>query len=396
MKSQGKNMVYVGSWIDDAVKRGGVHVYEQDGKSGKLIHKKDYAENIAAGYLCFSLDQKYLYVVDERKEDADEGTAGGSIYAFGVNQENGSLQFMNRISTCGVYPNYIAVNGSGSHLIVTNYGSEDYLVSAYMDSDGVYRLKKRYDEASVITISRNTDGSLGTLCDLYIHDDEPSRAFELFQSSPHPHSVNVSPLASLALVADRGCDALVMYALDQRRGRLERLFVLKTPIISGPRNSVFHPTRPYFFVVSELMPFVASYRYDTGTGVVSEICMLSTVPENEVSYDLSDFFALSHPADIRITADGRYLYVTTRGADTISVYAIDESTGKLAFLAGASTEGLQPWTCALSADEKYLYVGNQNSGNISVFKVDSEHGTLLKVSKDTLIHRPVCVQSIMI
>lgn len=304
------------------------------------------------------------------------------------------MTHLNNISTCGVFPNYIAIDAAGKYLAISNYGSEDYLVRAAVKKDGTYFIEKYYDEASIITISLRADGSLDKICDLYKHEDTPSRAFELYQSSPHPHSINIAPLSSMVLVTDRGCDELVMYYLDMNQGSLERICTEKTPIETGPRNSVFHPTKPYFYVASELMPYVSAYTYDDENGNIQQICMLPTVPKEEVPENLDNFFDEPHPADIRLNSDGTYLYVTTRGDNSIAVYSVNQENGALTFAARTDSKGTHPWTCALTQDGKFLYVGNQVTENVEVFSIDTEKGTLREAAKGIAVKKPVCIQTL--
>lgn len=393
MSREGRSFVYIGSWKDDGTKAGGIHLYELDKNSGELIHREDYCPQLAVGSFCVTQDKRFLYAVDEQKQSGGVSWVGGSIYAFAICREDGRLTPIDSISSGGVFPNDIAVDNTERYLTVSNYGSEDYVIKTVKNKNGTYELEKIYEEAGVVTVSIKENGCFDRLCDLYCHTDEPSRAFELFQSSPHPHSVNTAPLAPFLLAADRGCDELVMYRLDEENGFMERVCRYRTPVGSGPRTSVFHQKLPYFYVTSELLPYVTSYSYSPLSGEIKEIMQLPTVPPEKVPENLEHFFDKPHPSDIRIHPNGKFLYVATRGEHSLAVFAVEEDGG-LSFLQSVGSGGIHPWNLAIDESGAFLTVCNQESKNAVVFRVGGD-GKLVETGHIAeRINRPAAVLTV--
>jgi 6-phosphogluconolactonase len=223
-----KNFVYVGSWLDDNKNNGGLRLYEQDSMTGELKFVEEYVKDLAVGSLCISPDRKYLYALDEIKRKPGRISCGGSVYAFAIDQDSGRLAYINSIPTAGAFPCYITIDSTGRYLLAVNYGSEDVTIRYVQDDNGSYVLQHSFDEASAVVIRTGNNGRLDGIADLARIEGTPSKAYEYFQSSPHPHSINIDPSDDFALITDRGCDQLIMYRLDRSSGKLARADILRT------------------------------------------------------------------------------------------------------------------------------------------------------------------------
>jgi 6-phosphogluconolactonase len=389
-----KSFLYVSSWVKkNSVfpTGGGIHVFEVNYSDGSLIHVADYCDEMSAGYICISPDKRFLYALDETKRHSPETPYGGNVTAFSIDRDNGGLTLLNTRPSVGVFPNYMAIDATGSYVVVTNYGSEDVTVRSTREADGKYRLLTIDDESSVVLLPIKKDGSLGDVCELVRHTDEPSMVNQVYQTCPHPHSVNVDNLNRYALVCDRGCDKIIMYRFDSAQGKLTACDSFTTSRGTGPRNSVFHPTLPHFFVASELQPKVAAYSYDISTGKIKQINMIATIPDNYQPPDPNDFRSCSHPSDIRIHKNGKFLYVSNRGHNSIARFSIHEATGELTYIGTTSTQGETPRAFNLDSNCQYLYVGNQETGNLVVYEINSDTGDLAPTGFVAYAQRPVCI-----
>ncbi|PYG90261.1 6-phosphogluconolactonase [Ruminiclostridium sufflavum DSM 19573] len=391
-----RNFVYVGSWLDDAKENGGIHLYEQEEDTGRLRHVEDYASEMSVGFFCISPDKKYLYAVDEIKRKPDKILCGGSVHAFSIDQGSGRLTHINSVPTAGIFPCYITIDSQGRYLFVANYGSEDVTINSEVDENGRYFLRHKFDEASVAVIKICGGGKLDGVIDLVTLNGVPSKAYEYFQSSPHPHSISISPSDEMVLVTDRGCDELLMYGFDSCSGKLKLLEVLKTRIGTGPRNAVFHPDIPCFYVASELMPYVTAYTYDSQTGKICELGCIATVPENKIPENFDNFFEDAHPADICMHPDSRHLYVSNRGTDTIAVFKVSETDGSLVPDGCTASGGAWPWTLRWSESGSFFYTGNKKTNNIVLFYLDSNTGGLKETGLSIGVERPVCIRTLML
>lgn len=390
-----KNYLYTGSWLDDSGKTGGgIRLFEILG-DGSLKLMEHTAENIAAGYIAISADQKYLYTVNEIKRRPDVVTTEGGIYAYEINQNNGSLRELNHISSCGVFPNYIALTPDGKHLYAVNYGSEDMVVRSRKNEQGEYVLEHVYEESSMIAVDLQNNGSLGDVHDLYTFSGEPSRYFEWFQSAPHPHCIGLDPTGQMILVADRGCDRIMTCRYNENSSRFCDFHEYATEHGVGPRNCVFHPTLPYVYVVGEVKPYVTVYKYNPQTAELSEKVSCLTTDAKLEYMQKDNFFDCAHPSDIRIHPNGEFLYVANRGPDTIACFRISWEDGTLTYLQDVSTEGRFPWSMDFSGDGSNLFVGNKMSECVSAFIVDAE-GIPHYSGKTYRTKRVVCLKSLRI
>lgn len=389
------NYLYAGSWLDDTGKAGGgIRLYEVQ-KDGSLLLKGHTMEHIAAGYLALSADRRALYAVHELKRRPDIVETEGSVYAFQVDPQNGSLKEWNHVSSCGVFPNYLAASPDGAYLYAVNYGSEDVVVRSRRDEDGNFVLGQAYEESSMAAMGICGEGQLKPVEALHVFGGEPSRYFPWFQSSPHPHCISLSPDGEMILVADRGCDAIWTCGYDRERREFCNFHEYRTAHGVGPRNCAYHPALPLAYVVGEVKPYVTAYRYDSEKAELLEEGTYLTADEALEYKREGEFFACAHPSDIKIHPNGKVLYVANRGPDTIACFRISGEDGRLTRLAEVSSEGGWPWSLELTADGKYMYVGNKMSGCISGFAVDEE-GIPRHIGQTCGAERVVCLRSLSI
>lgn len=387
-----KGYLYVGSWLNESgMSGGGIHLLKQNDMNGTLEYINTFKEDIAAGYICISEDKKYLYAVDEIKRKPETIQTDGSIYAFKINEMDGTLTEINHISSCGVFPNYLSITKDNKMLFGINYGSEDIIVRSKANTNGVFSLENIYEESSMFTVNIQPDGSLGKICDMKLFSGEPSRFFEWFQASPHPHCIGIDPSNQMLLVADRGCDEIVTCNFNKNNGIFKNFQKFKTRHGIGPRNCVFHPFLPYLYIVGEVQPFILMFKYDAETAKLNLINEYLTVPEDLVYNGKNLFFDCAHPSDIRIHPNGKVLYAANRGPDTISCFNIQETNGELKLIEQINTIGKWPWSFAIDLKGKYMYTGNKSSSNITIFQLDANGiPTFLREYPD--IERTVCLK----
>lgn len=406
MANSYRNIVAFSAWLDDTkMGGGGLHLFEQDEQTGKLAPLGHYAGHLAAGYFCVSPDARFLYVINELKHRPDYSEVGGSVHAFEIKQGGGTLQYLGGVPSAGIFPCYLAMDSRGRALLVPNYGSEgdDFTTRVARQADGTYKLVQYYDEPSMAVVGIGPNGGLEPVRDLYPLEGKPSGISKWLQSISHPHSVNIAPGDGFALVTDRGCDRLVMYAFDAEKRTLEIADILQVEPGIGPRNSVFHPSLPYVFVLCEVMPRLGAYAYDRQSGKLNQVCLLSTIPEEEgvpveeMPQDLAGFLQFTHPSDIQLHPNGHFLYVTNRGnteaKNTVAVFAINQLDGSLSPVEYVPSKGMFCRICGFDVTGKYLYVGNQQTGNIETFRADPDTGRLTNLDQSVQVPRAVCVKS---
>lgn len=343
--------VYVGTYTEH------IFGYTYHPETGELEPLGTYPSGPSPSFLALHPNGRVLYTVNEVAEFG--GERSGAVAAFAIDRTSGALTLQNRQSSKGEGPCHLTVESSGRYLFVANYGS-----------------------GSVAMLPIRDDGSLHPASDFHQHEGSsvnPSR-----QEGPHAHSVTVDPTNTYVIAADLGLDKLLLYRIDAERGKL--LPNPSQPFVAiragaGPRHFTFHPHGKFGYVINELDNTVTAFAYRDG--VLRELQHISTLPEG--------FSGTSYCADIHLHPNGRFLYGSNRGHDSIVVFAVGND-GMLTPLQHEPTQGNFPRNFALDPTGNYLLVANQNGNNIVVFRVVPETGRLSPTGNVYEAPRPVCIQ----
>lgn len=201
------------------------------------------------------------------------------------------------------------------------------------------------------------------------------------QEASHIHYTDLTPDKRLA-VCDLGADKLYTYDVTPE-GKLKLVAEFSTASGFAPRHLVFHPNGNYAFLAGELSSQLALLSYDQTTGKFAHLQTLSTIP--------STWDKHNGAAAIRVSADGKFVYVSNRGHDSIAVFKFDSEKPQLAFIEYTSTEGEFPRDFMLDPSEKFIIVANQNTDNATLFSRNTENGTLTCLQKNIPVPEGVCV-----
>ena len=117
-----------------------------------------------------------------------------------------------------------------------------------------------------------------------------------------------------------------------------------------------------------------------------EIQTVSTLPENYKDAGKNNC------ADLHISPNGKFLYGSNRGHDSIAAFKIDERTGKLEFVEHTLSGGKTPRNFTISPDGKFLLAANQNSDSVNVFRIDDKTGKLTATGFSAKVPSPVCLK----
>jgi 6-phosphogluconolactonase len=236
----------------------------------------------------------------------------------------------------------------------------------------------------VTVLPLGEDGKLGAATAVVKHSGSgpnPDR-----QEAPHVHSAILAPGGSLALVADLGIDQVKLYDLDMEKGTLAPHAVpaLELKPGTGPRHMAFSPDGRFLYVVGELLSTVTVYQYDSAAQTFQEVETQPLLP--------ADFKGQNTSADIHLTPNGKFLYASNRGHNSLAVFTVDPSSGKLSLVDHTLTQGKTPRNFAIDPTGAYLLVANQDSGSIVTFKIDPASGKLEAAGKTTEVAAPVCIK----
>jgi len=342
------SLLYIGTQNPEKM---GIAVAEFDPATGALSAPKLVIETRDPAHFTLSADHKRLYL-------CNTGTPGG-VSAFAVEDaKTGALKFLNYKESKGRGPSYVSVDKTGRYVLDANYGG-----------------------GFVEVFSLAADGSLDQQTALVQH--EGSSAHPQRQTKPYAHWFHTDPSNKFGLVADLGTDKIVVYRFDHGKLAPNEPPFTKVNGGSGPRHLAFHPNGKWLYAVQELSNEVIAFKWDSGKGTLAQFQQVKTLPD--------DFTAANTAAEIAVRSDGRFLYASNRGHDSIAVYSIDAKTGELTLRERVSSRGKVPRFFTIDPSGKWLIVSNQDSGNVAVFSVDAKSGELKPVGEPVAIPKPMAV-----
>ena len=340
-----------------AGEKGAIHAYQLDLQTGglKLLQRTNEVEH--PFFLAISPKGRFLYSIHATQFGGDEHE---EIMAFKIEGRSGRLELLNRQSALGSASCYLETDATGKTLVVANYST-----------------------GSVAALPIGEDGSLGKASSFMQHAGssvDPKR-----QQGPYAHCIVVSPDNRFAYAADLGLDQVLGYRLDAGAAKLSpnRQPFVRTPPGAGPRHLAFHPDGTRLYAINELKNSITAFDYEAETGMLTERQTISTLPE--------DFDGTSYCADLKITPDGRYLYGTNRGHDSLAAYRIG-ADGRLKLIEIQASRGKGPQNLLITPDSKLLLCANMPGKNVAAFRIDAETGRLEPLGEPTPMPMPSCIR----
>ena len=346
-----EHTLYVGTYTHRDSE--GIYIYSFDSDSGLLTPKGSAAAHENPSFLTLHTDRPVLYAVNEDNRN-------GQVSSFAIDPVSGGLTHLNTQPTHGTAPCHLIVTPDGDTLVVANY---------YSGNVAVYPL--------------NDDGSIGDPAqDIQHHGSGPNQER---QEAAHAHSVTLSPAGDRIYVADLGIDKVMIYRIVD--GRLQSNDPASTDIYpgAGPRHFDFHPNGRFAYVINELDLTVTACVFDADSGALTTLQTISTLPEGTT--DRTGFSC----ADIHVSSDGRFVYGSNRGHDTLAIFSVDATSGLLTAAGHASTRGNTPRNFTLDPTGAWVLAGNQDSDDIAVFSRDASGGQLTPAGDLVWAPMPVCL-----
>jgi 6-phosphogluconolactonase len=241
-----------------------------------------------------------------------------------------------------------------------------------------------YREGNLVVLPLFEDGLVGNPSDSKKYNGSsvnPAR-----QTSSHVHSALISPGNKFLYAADLGTDKLYSYNFNLSTGRLEdsRQKEISTKPGTGPRHFVFHPNGNFMYLAEELTSSVCTFKVDRKTGDL-------TIVQDSVLSLPSTFTGQNTSADIHIDPKGKFLYMSNRGFNGISIFSV-ASDGKIKLIGQQSTGGNTPRNFMIDSRGEYLFVAHQDSDNIVIFKINPKTGKLAQVGTPVKVPSPVCIK----
>lgn len=349
-----KHIMYVGTYTKGMAD--GIFIYSFDDQTGKLVDLKTPVVSNNPSFLAISPDKKYLYSVGEL-DNLNDNKSGG-VSAFRI-EKRGQLSLINHVLTNGANPCHVSISPDGMKLVASNYSGGNLSLFDVLPDGRLSEMVQRIQHTGSSVV--------------------PGR-----QKEPHAHSARFDATGKLLFAADLGIDELKIYqvGVDGKPFSPNPQPFVKLAPGSGPRHFDFSADGNFIYIINELNSTITVLiKYG---GVWKEIQTIKTLPK--------DFVGESWCADIHLSADGRFVYGSNRGHNSIAVFKRDQMSGKLEMIQTASVEGNWPRNFTLDPSGRFLLVANQRSNNITVFKVDEISGKISFTGIKVQNESPVCLQ----
>ena len=347
--------VYVGTYTAKTQSKG-IYLFEFSPATGKLTPKGVAAATPDPSWVVVHPSGKFLYSVNE------SGKAS-TITSFSIDPATGKLTQLNQLPALGEDPCHLSFDKTGKYLFVANYTSGNVVVFPIL-SDG---------KLGEHTALQTDKGTLG-----------PNKER---QEGPHAHWVQPSGHNHFVDVSDLGLDQIIVYNFDESTGSLTRdpsaagSFLALSPG-TGPRHAASAPDGKYMYVLGELSSAVTAFSHgDHHT--FQKVQEIPGLPKS--------FTGRNDAAEIAILPNGKFLYTSNRGHDSIAVFAIDPQKGTLTQIADVSTGGKEPRHFAIDPTGQFLLAENENSDSIVEFRIDPSTGKLTPANETVPVPSPICI-----
>lgn len=351
-----KRFAYVGcrTTRERNARGNGIELYKVNDRTGEWSHLGTVGGLENPSYLAFDKDHKYLYSAHGDTTEAS---------AFRLNPENGMPVYLNTVQLGGSNPVYLVPDPSNQYILIACLGS-----------------------GSIVAVRREVDGSLGSVDYQYVFpgNEEP-------QKMTCPHQVYYDLSEKYLVVSLKGTKKTTIPAKEglavfkfTPEGGFEEIYSISGRNFDHCRHVAIHPNNKVVYQINELHSCVISLYLDNATGHMTPFQISQTLPDNCV--ETKSLLA----GGICITKDGRYLYASNRGHDSIAMFRIDQETFRLTNIGWVPSMGSYPRFICLDPGSRFLYVANEQSDLIAEFEV-TRSGILKYRNYTVKTGSPVCI-----
>jgi 6-phosphogluconolactonase len=358
-----ETLVFIGTYTRGSAPDGshseGIYAFRLNTSAAALELLSVAGGVVNPSFVAIHPSQRYLYSVSEI--GGDNGDRAGGIAAFHLDTISGKLDLLNIESTRGNGPCHLSIDLSGHYVLAANYGSGSLVVLPILEDGRV---------GPATSFVQNAGSG-----------PNPRR-----QEGPHAHSIYPVPGTNLVLANDLGIDKVLIFRFDETTGRLIPNDPPSAPARpgAGPRHLAIDGQRRHVYVVNELASTVAVYRLDPEHGVLTPGEVVSTLP--------AGFTGDTTCAEVQLSPDGRFLYASNRGHDSLAVFRVDAEGDHLTPVGHIPTRGRTPRNFGIHPDGQWLIVANQQTSDLFTFRREQQTGFPVGEPIRTAVPQPVCVK----
>ncbi|WP_433443507.1 lactonase family protein [Nonomuraea sp. CA-141351] len=294
------------------------------------------------------------------------GDAGGTVSAFRIDRATGALDLIGQVTTDSAGTpgglSYIGTDKRSDTVLATNFAA-----------------------GLTAALPIRNDGGLDSPASVVVDTGSGPHPR---QAGPHPHHVVVDPSGRFALVADFGADRVFIYRFNRETRVLSagettgpRSYAVNPG--SGPRRLLFHPNGRNLYLLNELTADLHVLDWNPWKAQITLSQSLST--------DSPEYSGTKSAAELGMSRDGRFVYTSNRGENTIVVFAADWRTGRLTLVQRIPCGGVSPWSFSIHRGNRWMLVANQVSSTVNLFSIDPRSGKLTDAGKSMPIPNPDCI-----
>ena len=329
----------------------GLYLFDLNGNEGtfKIVSESDAGPS--PSYFCLSKERGLIYAANIVSEF--KGIQGGGLTTLKFDS-NGVVEKISELTIPNGGPCYISLSPDKGFLFIANY-----------------------PKGSVVVVKLDESGVPVSITDFILYETGGEKV-------SHAHMIAPDPSGKRVYVTDLGLDQIVIYKFDTETGKLQQIpnGIVKLAEGAGPRHFVFSSDGTRMYVINELNSTISSFVAEVN-GELTPLQTLTTLKKG--------FTGNSYCADIHIGKDGKYLYGSNRGENTLVVFNI-ATDGVLSLAGHMPCGGDWPRNFVIDPSGKFILVGNERSGNISLFKIDKKTGIPIAPGKDYKVPRPACLK----
>jgi 6-phosphogluconolactonase len=346
--------VYVGTYTNSGSR--GIYRFTLDPATGEAREPVLAGETTNPSFLALHPSGRFLYAVGEIESFAGRPT--GVVSAFAIDAKTGDLKLLNQQPSEGTAPCHLVVDAAGRNVLVANYGG-----------------------GTVAVLPIGADGRLAPASSVKAHEGTgPHRER---QEKPHAHGIYLDAAGRHAVAADLGADRIFVYGFDSAKGQLQPAGAAVVEPGSGPRHLAFDASGRRLYAINELTSTITLFSYDPEKAALQPLQSVPTLPEG--------FAGANTTAEVVLSPDGRFLYGSNRGHDSIAVFVIDKASGKLTPAGHVAAGGAQPRHFAIEPSGRFMLVAHQDSDSIAVFRLDPATGRPVPTGTRLKVSKPVCL-----
>ena len=363
----GTALAYVGSYTPNGT---GIALLRLDEATGHLTLLKTFPA-VNPSFLAIDPQRQHLYAVNEISNFL--GGTTGAVSAFSIDPNSGDLTLLNQVSSGGAGPAHLSVDPSGRFVLVANYGGGNVAVLPILPTGAL-------GSASDVQSDVNACLPACAVGPTKAASAPPGSFAVSGHDAPHAAMIQTDPAGQFVLVNDIGLDRTIVWAFDRVNGKLLAPSTVPSSAGAGPRHFAFHPDGSHVYSINEEASTIAVMAYDAGSGSLTPVQEISTLPR--------DFAGTSFASEVAVSHDGRFVYAANRLSDSVMSFAV-KADGTLVRQRDAWTHGDYPRQFSLDPSGRFMLVGNQRSDNLTSYRVEA--GELTFTGTYAGIASPACI-----